>query len=156
NSRPPGDIILIGFSMGGLIARDMISNNWLGVLNGRKVAALITLGTPNLGYPYTFIDRSAFCTPLIQEMDGNWRIYQTQNQIKLSDYLNSLTTLWSSTSYPGSGGRWLAASGRSCSNPIRTFDSSTGCRDSNPYSDGVVCNDSATYSVSTPLGTKPG
>ena len=36
--------------MGGLIARDMMANNRLN-LNGRKVAALITLGTPNVGYP---------------------------------------------------------------------------------------------------------
>lgn len=42
NANPPGDIVLIGFSMGGLIARDMMANGRL-ILNGRKVSALITL-----------------------------------------------------------------------------------------------------------------
>jgi uncharacterized protein (TIGR03437 family) len=153
-ANPPGNIILIGFSMGGLIARDMMANGRL-VLNGRKISALITLGTPNLGYPYTSADTLVFCTPLVQEMNGNWRSQQSTNTVVLSTYLLSLTNQWPSTSYPGSGGAWLAASGRSCSNPIRTLDTTTGCRDKNPYSDGVVCDDSATYSVSTPSGTAP-
>lgn len=156
NTKPPGDIVLIGFSMGGLIARDMMANNWFGVLNGRKVAALVTLGTPNLGYPYTFVDRSLMCTPLIQAMDGNWRSQQAQNTVVLSPYLSGLTTQqWPPFGFPGSTGRWLAASGRSCSNAIRIFDSTTGCRDSNPYSDGVVCNDSAVYNIRTVSGTSP-
>jgi hypothetical protein len=153
NRKPPGDIVLIGFSMGGLIARDMIATNWFGVLNGRKMAALITLGTPSAGYPYTFIDRTFDCTPLITEMDGNWRSQQAQNSVVLSDYLRSLTSQW--TSYPGNSGVWFAASGRSCSNPIRIVDPTTGCRDSNPYSDGVVCDDSATYNLGVAAATKP-
>jgi pimeloyl-ACP methyl ester carboxylesterase len=154
NANPPGNIILIGFSMGGLIARDLMANGRL-VLNGRKISALITLGTPNLGYPYTSADTLAFCTPLVQEMNGNWRSQQSTNTVVLSPYLLSLTNQWPSASYPESSGYWLAASGRSCSNPIRRLDSTTGCRDKNPYSDGVVCDDSATYSVSTPSGTAP-
>jgi len=154
NAKPPGDIVLIGFSMGGLIARDLMANGRL-ILNGRKIAALITLGTPNLGYPYTLIDTSLFCTPLVQQMDGNWRSQQSSNTVVLSQYLLSLTNQWPSSSYPGSTGLWLAASGRSCSNPLRTINSTTGCRDRNPYSDGVVCDDSATYFVSTASGTGP-
>jgi uncharacterized protein (TIGR03437 family) len=154
NANPPGDIILIGFSMGGLIARDMMANGRL-ILNGRKMSALITLGTPNLGYPYTFVDTALFCTPLVQEMNGNWRSEQSTNTVVLSSYLLSLTNQWPSISYPSSAGLWLAASGRSCSNAVRTVDPTTGCRDKNPYSDGVVCDDSATYSVSTPTGTGP-
>lgn len=154
NANPPGDIILIGFSMGGLLARDLMANGRL-ILNGRKISALITLGTPNLGYPYTFLDTAVFCTPLVQEMDGNWRSQQATNTVVLSPYLYSQTNLWPSASYPGSGGSWLAASGRSCSNPIRTINTTTGCRDKNPYSDGVVCDDSATYFISTPTGTAP-
>ena len=80
NANPPGDVILIGFSMGGLIARDMMANGHL-LLNGRKISALITLGTPNLGYPYTLMDTAWFCTPLVQEMDGNWR-YSTVNEYR--------------------------------------------------------------------------
>jgi uncharacterized protein (TIGR03437 family) len=154
NANPPGDIVLVGFSMGGLIARDMVANNRLN-LNGRKVAALITLGTPNLGYPYTFLDTAVSCTQLVQQMDGNWRSQQASNTVVLSPYLLSLTNQWPSSSYPGSGGLWLAASGRSCSNAIRTINSTTGCRDRNPFSDGVVCDDSATYSISTAAGTTP-
>jgi len=154
NANPPGDIILIGFSMGGLIARDLMANNRIN-LNGRKIAALITLGTPNLGYPYTFLDITIFCTSIVQEMDGNWRSQQSTNTVVLSPYLLSLTNQWPSTSYPGSAATWLAASGRSCSNAARTIDPTTGCRDRNPYSDGVVCDDSATYFVSTPTGTAP-
>jgi uncharacterized protein (TIGR03437 family) len=154
NANPLGNIILIGFSMGGLIARDMMANGRL-ILNGRKISALITLGTPNLGYPYTLADTLVFCTPLVQEMNGNWRAQQSTNTVVLSPYLLSLTNQWSSTSYPGNTATWLAASGRSCSNAVRTIDPTTGCRDANPYSDGVVCDDSATYFVSTPSGTTP-
>lgn len=156
NAEPPGDIVLVGFSMGGLLARDMIANNWLGVLNGRKVAALVTLGTPNVGYPYTFVDRSYYCTPLVEEMDGNWRSQQAQNSVVTSSYLSTLNNnQWAAISYPGNTGVWFAASGRSCSNPYRTIDSTTGCRDSNVYSDGVVCDDSATYAIAAPAASKP-
>lgn len=153
--NPPGDIVLVGFSMGGLISRDMIANNWNGVLNARKVAGLVTLGTPSLGYPYTYIDRIASCTPLLLQMDGNWRSKQAQGVVVLSDYLLNLTNQWGNSAFPGNNRVWLAASGRSCSNPIRNLDNTTGCRDSNPYSDGVVCDDSATYWVNTAAGTRP-
>jgi pimeloyl-ACP methyl ester carboxylesterase len=154
--KPPGDIVLIGFSMGGLIARDMMANNWLGVLNGRKIAALITLGTPNVGYPYTSVDRFRYCTPLVQSMDGNWRSQQTQNRVVTSAYLSTLNnSQWGNTLYPGNNGVWFAASGRSCHNPYRTVDPTTGCRDSNMFSDGVVCNDSATYNIAAPAASKP-
>jgi pimeloyl-ACP methyl ester carboxylesterase len=156
SAKPPGDIVLIGFSMGGLIARDMMANNWLGVLTGHKVAALITLGTPNVGYPYTFVDTLEFCTPLVQAMNGNWRSQQAQNSVVTSAYLSTLNnTRWAAISYPGTSGVWYAASGRSCHNPYRTVDPTTGCRDSNVYSDGVVCNDSATYSVVAAAASQP-
>ncbi len=156
DSKPPGDIILIGFSLGGLIARDMMANNWLGVLSGRKVAALITLGTPNVGYPYTSIDRLRYCTQIIQSMDGNWRSQQSQNSVVTSTYLSTLNnSQWPTIAYPGMNGVWFAASGRSCSNPYRRVDTTTGCRDSNKYSDGVVCNDSASYNIIAPAASKP-
>ena len=153
--NPLGDIVLVGFSMGGLIARDMIANNWSGVLNTRKVAGLITLGTPNAGYPFTSADRLLKCTPLILQMDGNWRSKQSQNIVVLSDYLLGLHNQWSNGAFPGTNRTWLAASGRSCSDPTRYLDASTGCRDRNPYSDGVVCDDSATLNMNTSNGSKP-
>jgi fibronectin type 3 domain-containing protein len=154
NAKPPGDIVLIGFSLGGLLARDLMANGRL-ILNGRRISALITLGTPNLGYPYTLADTLIKCTQLVQQMDGNWRSQQSTNTVVLSAYLLSLTNQWPSSAYPGTGGFWLAASGRSCSNPLRTINTTTGCRDRNPYSDGVVCDDSASYSISTPFNTGP-
>ncbi len=155
NSSPPGDIVLVGFSMGGLIARDMIANNWSGVLDARKVVGLVTLGTPNVGYPYTFADRLLKCTPLILQMDGNWRSKQSQNIVVESEYLFGLNNQWGAGTFPGTNRKWLAASGRSCSNPVRSLDPTTGCRDRNPYSDGVVCDDSATLNLNMSSGSQP-
>ena len=148
STNPPGDIVVIGFSMGGLLARDMIVNNRI-VLNGRKIN-LVTIGTPNLGYPYVATDSLVFCDSLVSSMNGNWR--SQPGSVALSNYLLSLTNEWSADGFPGSGRIWLAASGRAINDPIR---SSTGCRDQNPYSDGVVCQDSAAYNVSTAVGTQP-
>jgi uncharacterized protein (TIGR03437 family) len=152
--NPPGDIVLLGFSMGGLLARDMLANNRLN-LNGRKVAALITLGTPNLGYPYSGVDILGFCPSIAREMDGNWRAEQASNNVELSSYLAALTGQWATAAYPGSGGVWMAAAGRSCSNAVRTTDPTTGCPDRNQFSDGLVCAISAAYGKDTPAGTAP-
>jgi len=148
NANPPGDIVLIGFSMGGLIARDLIVNNRI-ILNGRKIH-LVTIGAPNLGYPYLVTDSLVFCSALVSAMYGDWRLQP--GSVVLSSYLLSLTNQWSAYGFPGSGRTWLAASGRACSIPARLGE---GCRDQNPYSDGVVCQDSAAYSVSTASGTLP-
>jgi fibronectin type 3 domain-containing protein len=148
SANPPGDVVLIGFSLGGLIARDMIVNNRI-ILNGRKIN-LVTIGTPNLGYPYLATDSLVFCSAIVSAMEGNWR--SQPGSIALSNYLLSLTNQWSAYGFPGSGRTWLAASGRACNIPTRL---GTGCRDQNPYSDGVVCQDSAAYSVSTSAGTQP-
>jgi uncharacterized protein (TIGR03437 family) len=148
NANPPGDIVLIGFSLGGLIARDMIVNSRI-ILSGRKIS-LVTIGTPNLGYPYLAADSLAFCPAIVSAMDGNWR--SQPGSIVLSNYLLSLTNQWSAYGFPGSGRTWLAASGRARNIPTRW---TTGCRDQNPYNDGVVCQDSAAYNVSTSAGTQP-
>ncbi len=155
SSNPPGDIVLLGYSMGGLIARDVIANNRI-ILHGRRYAALLTLATPNLGYPYTWADRTLKCTPIIQDMDGNWRSQQSSNTPVLRPYLTDLTNRWVGENYPGDAGAWFAASGRSCENPLRNLDSTTGCRDANPFSDGVVCQDSASFSwLNSPLAARP-
>jgi uncharacterized protein (TIGR03437 family) len=148
NANPPGDVVLIGFSLGGLLARDLIVNNRI-VLNGRKIH-LVTIGTPNLGYPYLATDSLVFCSALVSAMYGDWRAQP--NTVVLSSYLLSLTNQWSAFGFPGAGRTWLAASGRACNIPTRLTE---GCRDQNPYSDGVVCQDSAAYSVSTASGTSP-
>ncbi len=141
--KPPGDVILIGYSMGGLLARDVIANNRLATLNGR-VTKLLTLGSPMLGYPYSTFDRFLYCSTLIQQMDGNWRQQQQSNTPVLSSYLSAIQNQWNVGSFPGSGDVWFSASGRSCANPLRSLNSS-GCRDRSPFSDGVVCDDSASY-----------
>lgn len=46
---PQGNIILIGYSMGGLLTRDLLFNNYNGVLSNHRVD-LITIATPNVGY----------------------------------------------------------------------------------------------------------
>ena len=148
STNPPGDIVVIGFSLGGLIARDMIVNNRI-ALNGRKIS-LVTIGTPNLGYPYVATDSLVFCSAIVSAMDGNWR--SQSGNVALSNYLLSMTNRWSADVFPGSGGIWFAASGRAISIPTRL---ATGCRDQNPYSDGVVCEDSAAYNVNTTTGTQP-
>lgn len=144
-ANPAGDIILMGFSMGGVLARDVIANNRLVSLNGRRVSVLITMGSPVLGYPYSTFDRLYYCGGLVQDIDGNWRSQQASNTVVLSQYLSALRTKWAAGNFPGFGGVWLAASGRSCSNATRLINSSTGCRDRNPFSDGIVCDDSAAY-----------
>ena len=146
NAAPPGDVILIGFSLGGLIARDLIFNNYGSVLSGRAVT-LITLGTPSLGYPYAFGDAQVFCPNLVQAMQGNWRaIVQPSGWPSLSSYLLPFTQSWQGGSFPGTNGYWFASAGQSCSNPLRSGTTS-GCRDSSPLSDGVVCADSAAYNI---------
>jgi pimeloyl-ACP methyl ester carboxylesterase len=149
---PPGDIILIGYSMGGLIARDMIAYNYQvlnnHVLDGRKVLGLITLGTPHLGYPYSSIDDFVpqNCPGLVQDMAGSWQPQLTPPPELFSTFLNDLTRQWLTASYAG---YWMAAAGESCTTTIRTTGAlPRGCLPQSPSSrsDGVVCRDSAVYS----------
>ena len=91
NANPPGDVVVIGFSLGGLLARDMMANNRI-ILNGRKIS-LVTIGTPNLGYPYILTDSLVFCSAIVSAMDGNWR--SQPGSVVLSSYLLSLTSQWS-------------------------------------------------------------
>jgi hypothetical protein len=158
NAKPSGEIMLIGYSLGGLIARDMIAYNRLG--NRPKVVALITLGTPNAGYPFVgglLGDDWFACDTLVREMNGDWRSQQGTNTVILSPYLLALTNQWTSTLFPGESAAWLVAAGRSCSNPKRptSSTSSTGCRDISPFSDGVVCYDSAAFNLNVPPEASP-
>lgn len=152
SQNPPGDIIFIGYSMGGLIARDLIANNYGGVLSGRGTPVLITLGTPNLGYPELDTDKSGFCPALIDDMGGYWNPSPSQPPnaalTYLSPYLQGLASEWQAAGYSGS---WITAPGLQCSNPNRFVapgiqSSLVGCRSSSNSSDGVVCRDSVAYS----------
>ena len=148
---PRGNIILIGYSMGGLVARDLIANNYGGALTGRPVTALITLGTPNLGYPYSSFDENVFCRQLVLDMSGSFD--GDTNGWRTSPYLDNLRGQWVSASYSG---YWMAAAGEQCANQFRNLrapgEDRVGCpkpTDLNPSpsvsSDGVVCRDSAIY-----------
>ncbi len=141
---PPGNIILVGYSMGGLIARDFIANNGYGLLNGHPVTALITLGTPHLGYPYSALDQLPMCPQLLLDMSGSWE--QTNFVELTSPYLDNLRARWTSASYSG---YWMAAAGESCTNRTRNLqlpgETSVGCPSWAVSSDGVVCSPSALY-----------
>jgi pimeloyl-ACP methyl ester carboxylesterase len=149
--RPPGNIILIGYSMGGLVARDLIANNYYGVLTGHPVKALITLGTPNLGYPKSSIDELIMCKQLILDMSGAWS-YIAPNWYQVSSqYLDSLRNQWVYASFTG---YWMAAAGEHCSHTPRNASAPgeglLGCRSTAPISDDVVCRDSALYGTGEP------
>ena len=170
--NPPfGDIVLVGYSMGGLIARDMIANNYLvngfagsslaGFTKG-KIIGLITLGTPNLGYPYDPADESFFCPQLVRDMSGSWLPLAVTPPFELSSpFLDTLSQKWNSSF----GGYWLAAAGTQSSRLTRAFPDygspiQKGCNPpqlpDSPYSDGVVCRDSAMYKSTFGFATPPG
>lgn len=151
---PTGQVVFVGYSMGGLIARDLIANNWNGAMTGKHVAALVTLGTPNLGYPYaSFLDRLAVCDPIAQQMEGDFRA--EPNKVILSQYLLGLYSTWRGRGFPGTSSTWLAAAGQACADPWRSFTTPSGCSDAWPRNDRVVCSQSATYGVDSPVGTTP-
>jgi len=167
---PSGDIILVGYSMGGLIARDMILNNYANVVTNHHVAALITLGTPHLGYPYEPIDGDVYlglCNSLVGQMFGDFRnpasaapplpeaakdttgmlvrdfIDANGNPVALSGYLSDLNTGWAAGSFVGPD-QWFAVGGAYVSNnSVRMAPyNNRGCPD-NTSNDTVVCQDSA-------------
>jgi pimeloyl-ACP methyl ester carboxylesterase len=157
--NPSGPIVLLGYSLGGLIARDMMLNNYDNVLGSRRVAALITLGSPHVGYPYCEIDDLARCDVLIQQMASHFRVRQAENLVVVSNYLFDLNERWGRSSFVGLPGRWLAAAGTFCSEDRfcewNSVDRSEdqGCTDNTPQSDGVVCAASAHFQLN--LGNIP-
>jgi hypothetical protein len=156
---PPGPIVLIGYSVGGLMSRDMISKNELPA--SVAVSGLITLGTPSLGYPYTSVDQLKQCPQLILDMAGSW-FTGTNNPVpptyfvtppaQASAFLPTLAQNWTSASY---GHCWMAAVGQACQSPYRFGNSSISCPVSSTTSDCVVCANSAGYQ-GTVSGQAPG
>jgi pimeloyl-ACP methyl ester carboxylesterase len=156
---PAGDFVLVGYSMGGLIARDFLANTatnaaYVNVLDGtHHIAGLITLGSPVLGYAYETIDNQFKCPPIAQDMTGYWNPSDPTVPGTLSPYLQGIKNVWNSSLY---GNTWVAAAGTFCSNPYRSIvvgdDLSKGCRfgsGADGRSDGVVCRDSAVYSANS-------
>jgi uncharacterized protein (TIGR03437 family) len=133
---PPGDVVLVGYSMGGLIARQLLMTTQF---TRNRPIALVTLGTPNLGYPYSSIDTAKVCTSLGTEMKGDFRANNGNGEF--SSYLLNLNNTWASSVTAPATGRWLAVSGTSCNIPAR-FNGS-GCPSNDVFSDGVVCDVSA-------------
>jgi pimeloyl-ACP methyl ester carboxylesterase len=134
---PAGDVIFVGYSMGGLIARQLLLTTQF---SRNRPLALIRLGTPNLGFPYSPLDALAICSSLGNEMSGDFRANGGQGNF--SSYLLGLNNSWAASSPAPARGQWLAISGASCNNPI-SLTLSGGCPDSNVFSDGVVCDVSA-------------
>jgi hypothetical protein len=128
----------------------MLINNYEGVVSSRRVLALITLGTPNVGYPYCEIDENSRCPVLTRQMASQYRVRQDDNIVIVSNYLQSMIEDWEDT-FQGRPDQWLAAAGTSCSDDRfcewNAVDDSVdqGCQDNNPTSDGVVCSQSALY-----------
>ena len=161
NAHSNGDIVLIGHSMGGLLARDMMLNNRNQILTNHRVRALVTLGTPNVGYPYVagLDDVGAraggvtLCPSLGAEMWSDYRTQQSQNVVLESNYLLGLNQRWGATQISGGSPAWLAASGTFCKDPTRSILNPVGCPNNSPSSDGVVCDQSARFSLNVPANT---
>ncbi|MBI4469798.1 MAG: hypothetical protein HY650_10820, partial [Acidobacteria bacterium] len=144
------NIIIVGYSMGGLLARDVVLNNRLD--EGRRVLGVITLGTPNAGYPFCSADRNIFCPTLLDDMASNFRSRQDEDMVVLSEYLSDLNSRWGLAHLPQL--KWLAAAGTFCDNPRRRpalgldlLCLLQGCRDSSPLSDDLICEDSALFKL---------
>ncbi len=144
----PGDrIALIGHSMGWLIIRRMLAQ---GLLYSNTttiyppIVGLVTLGTPHLGYLYKSVDSSVKCAIQSQEMESHLDIATpgiTLQPWMLSQFLFGLRDTWSLSQVAGN---WLAIAGRACDRPVRNIGApENGCRSTNPFSDSVVCVDSA-------------
>lgn len=174
---PFDHVILIGYSMGGLIARNMIANaainNSYSVFNlqNRRITALITLGTPNLGYPWAAIDDATsegslltflpqLCPVQADLMGSDFNSGQnstpptvalsaTPNGVQLPrGWLDTMTNYWGRKQWPANWSKlyWEAISGSYCNRTVRAGLSPLyGCPNYNSMSDGVVCDQSARY-----------
>ncbi len=179
---PGQKAVLVGYSMGGLLARYAIA---LELLGGVEVRALITLGTPNLGVPYTEsdpwsiglnpLDLDGVCKDLGREMAGQLN-FPTGWEVK-KDFVNRtvepfradslyLLNLQWDTQNPEDLPPWFAVAGAGCSGdsarlgeyrPAKKWAESQlgfkfknkvkqGCPEGAARNDGLVCEQSATYS----------
>lgn len=147
-----GKISFVGYSMGGLIIRSLLVSNYYDVLTNRDVDSLITLGTPNFGYPWSANDANdvfpiGTCPVLVSEMASFYRLLNVtwESLPTQSPYLFQLNGKWAYTNFPHRPKAWLAVAGTFCSRTSRLLDGTTSdvCLPGDS-SDGVVCASSAT------------
>ena len=143
-----GKIILVAYSLGAIIAREAMLSD------GVNVSELITLGSPNLGYPFDPIDAvggtffgfqiPGRCPTLVKQIASDLRTSPGQVLYPDNQYLPDLNTRWDHAVFSPPL-NWLAISGTYCDQPKREVPPGTneGCPDSNPNNDGVVCQVSA-------------
>ena len=143
-----GKIVLVAYSLGAIIAREAMLSD------GVKASELITLGAPNLGYPFDPIDAiggkflgfqiPGRCPTLVKQIASDLRTSPGQVLYPINPYLSDLNRRWGKAVFSPPL-NWLAISGTFCDRPIREAPPFTneGCPDSNPNNDGVVCQVSA-------------
>jgi hypothetical protein len=146
--KPPGDVFIIAYSLGGNVARDMIEGQPGSGIDGNahKLLGLVTLATGNNGYPYEYPwDNLALCDGLAKEIAsdirGNPASYPFNGQ-----YIQHINANWLNGLLGGAGYKpfpWLAAAGAFCKSPIRFPDSTQNGCPAGSSNDGVVCADSA-------------
>ncbi len=153
-----GDINMIGYSMGGLLARDMLEEH-MEELGGRISNILATLGTPHLGYSYSGIDELFKCDALIREMFGDftsapdpspdlqqtWLTFNDGTSMAISQKLADLYDKWQQPMFDGKPIEWYALAGSYCDVSTR-LTGHGGCPGGST-NDGVVCTPSATMAV---------
>lgn len=132
------------------MARDMIANNRESVPASCKINALVTLGTPHLGYPGGSLDPQLATLIGINPYQANQMSSDFRSQpppgVLLSSYLADLENKWNQSTLLRPR-YWYALSGSLCQQAIRTGDATNtyGCPDYNKTSDGVVCEQSSQY-----------
>lgn len=152
-----GDVSVIGYSLGGLMARQGLVAH-PEIFATRTIDRFVTLGTPHLGYAYRFEDRAKRCTELAKEMFGDFladsndsSLISTRLQFAdgqtmfLSPVLTELFAKWQRPVFQGKPRAWYTIAGTFCNDTYRT-GSLGGC----PYNtsnDGVVCEASASMRV---------
>jgi hypothetical protein len=150
--NPPGDIFIVAYSLGGNVARDMIEGQTGAHIGppSRRLLGLITLATPNNGYPYEYPwDNFGICDGLGKEIASDIRT--SPANYPYSNYIPSINANWLAGPLGGAGYQpfpWLAAAGTFCKSPIRFPDSTQNGCPAGSSNDGIVCADSALMGVS--------
>lgn len=161
-TMPGSRVIIIAYSMGGLVARSMFVSPSAD-LQQRNVLGLITLASPSIGYPWDPNDNNpasgvfySGCRFELAQMGSdfvsgeNIRPQPSFNpfasflQLPKVNYLRPLNQAWA-TAPLALQTPWIDVTGFLCNNGVRFDNSSYGCPSYNMWSDGVVCDQSGTY-----------
>jgi fibronectin type 3 domain-containing protein len=146
--NPPGDVFIVAYSLGGLVARDMIEGQQgAGIGQGRKLLGLVTLATPNNGFPYEYPwDNWGICDGLGKEIASDLRA--SPPYYPYSPYIPSINHNWVASPLGGAGYQafpWMVAAGTFCQSPIRFPDSTQNGCPAGSTNDGAICTDSALF-----------